>query len=73
MFPIELFPKLLRKFIIYSPIFVVNYGPAKLVVGFSFDLFKNVLLFQVVYIVIVSIIITLIYKRGGKKLSVNGG
>ncbi len=73
MFPIELFPKLLRKFIIYSPIFVVNYGPAKLVVNFSFDLFKNVLLFQVVYIVIVSIIITLIYKRGGKKLSVNGG
>ena len=73
LFPIEFFPKVIRPLLTYSPIFAVSYGPAKLFVDFSFDGALKILLFQFIYIIISYIICLLIYKRGVKKINVNGG
>lgn len=73
LFPVELFPKLLQPIIKCTPIFVINYGPAKLFVDFSFSMFKNVLVAQILYIVIVILMATFIYRKGVKKLNANGG
>ncbi len=72
-FPIEMFPLLIQKIITYSPIFVTIYGPVKLLISFDISLFKNVLLFQIIYLILLIIIIKIMYKKGAKKLNVNGG
>lgn len=72
-FPIEMFPKIVGNIIKYTPIYSVSYGPAKLLLSFSPAFFINVLLNQIITIIIVSIIIAIVYKKGVKKLNVNGG
>ena len=72
-FPIEMFPKILQPIIKATPVFVILYGPAKLILSFSYDLFFKVIIAQIMYIIIVSLITMIIYKRGVKKLNVNGG
>lgn len=73
IFPIEFFPKSIQPIINYSPIYALSYGPAKLFVDFSFNTFLSVLLSQIIYIIIGSLLCNLIYKKGVKKLNVNGG
>ena len=72
-FPIEYFPKFLQTIITYSPVYVVSYGPAKLFVDFSWDKFFHIIIADIIYIVISYILCTLIYRKGVKKLNVNGG
>ena len=73
LFPIEFFPKVMQPFIKFSPIYVVSYGPAKLFVNFTTNEFIEIITSQIVYIVISFTIVHLIYKKGVKKLNVNGG
>ena len=73
MFPIEIFPLFLQPILKLSPIYVVTYGPAKLVVDFSYNSFFNILIAQIVYLIISTILLTIIYRKGVKKLNVNGG
>jgi ABC-2 type transport system permease protein len=73
LFPVELFPIWLRPFIMFSPIFVVTYGPAKLVIEFSGHMYLRVITAQVIYITILSLILGILFKKGVKKLNVNGG
>ena len=73
VFPIEFFPKGIQPIIKMSPIYVVSYGPAKLFVNFEFNHFITIILVQIIYIVIAFIICHFIYKKGVKKLNVNGG
>ena len=72
-FPIEYFPKFIRGILSYSPIYVVSYGPAKLFVNFSWDSFIHIIIADIIYFFISYILCTLIYKKGVKKLNVNGG
>lgn len=72
-FPIEYFPKLLQTIIKYSPIYVVTYGPAKLFVDFSWNSFIHIITTDIIYIIVSYILCTLVYKKGVKKLNVNGG
>lgn len=72
-FPLEMFPSIVGKIVKYSPIYGVSYGPAKLVLSFSNELFKSILLSQLITILIVMLIIYIVYKKGVKKLNVNGG
>ena len=72
-FPMEMFPKIVRTIVRYSPIYGVSYGPAKLVISPSIALFKEVLISQIIIIVIISILMSIVYKKGVKKLNVNGG
>ena len=73
IFPIEYFPNIIQKILNFSPVYVVSYGPAKLFVDFSWDKAISIVLAQIVYIIIVYSICYLIYKRGVKKINVNGG
>lgn len=73
VFPIEYFPNFFQGFLKLSPIYVVCYGPAKLFTHFTTSNMINVLLAQIVYIVISYLICSLVYKKGVKKLNVNGG
>lgn len=73
IFPIEFFPEILQPIIKYSPIYVVSYGPAKLFVDYSIESFLGIMLAQIIYVVIGFTICHLIYKKGVRKLNVNGG
>lgn len=73
IFPIEYFPKIVHPILKFSPVFAVNYGPAKLFVDFSFNNFIMVIIAQTIYIIIAYAICVLIYKKGVKRLNVNGG
>ena len=72
-FPLEMFPKIIGNIIKYTPIYSISYGPAKLILSFSKTTFQNILTSQIITIIIVLILITIIYKKGVKKLNVNGG
>jgi ABC-2 type transport system permease protein len=73
IFPIEFFPEILKPFIKFSPIYAVSYGPAKLFVDFNMTDFISIMISQISYLVISFIICHLIYKKGVRKLNVNGG
>jgi len=73
LFPIELFPVWLHPVIRCLPIFVVNYGPAKLMVDFSWETAIKVLLVQIIYFSISLLLLLMLYRKGVKKLNVNGG
>lgn len=73
LLPIEMFPVFLRPIIKCLPTYVVVYGPAKLIVDFSLNSFKTIIIAQIIYLIIVSLIIAIMYSKGVKKLNVNGG
>ena len=73
IFPIEVFPKALQPILKFTPIYVVTYGPAKLVIDFSINSFITILLVQMIYLIVTIILLALIYRKGVRKLNVNGG
>lgn len=73
LFPIEYFPLFAQKILVYTPVYVVNYGPAKLFVDFSIDKGVLILFAQIVYVFIAYSICSLIYRKGVKNINVNGG
>ena len=73
LFPIEFFPKIIQPIIKFSPIYAVNYGPAKLFVEFDLKMFLSVLIIQIVYVILIIILCNLVYRKGVKNLNVNGG
>ena len=73
LLPIEMFPIYLRPIIKCLPTYVVMYGPAKLIVDFSFMSFKTIIIAQIIYLFVVSVIVAIMYNKGVKKLNVNGG
>lgn len=73
LFPIEVFPEVIRPIIKCTPIFVVTYGPAKLIIDFSIEKFIQILIGQILYLSIAVFIIGITYSKGVKKLNVNGG
>lgn len=73
IFPIEYFPTTIQPILSYSPIYVVSYGPAKLFADFSWHNFSSIIIAQIIYVIIGYILCSLLYKKGVKKLNVNGG
>lgn len=73
LFPIEMFPKSLQSIIKFTPIYVVTYGPAKLIIDFSMSNFIQIILAQIIYLVITMSLVVILYEKGVKKLNVNGG
>jgi ABC-2 type transport system permease protein len=73
LFPMELFPSWLQPVIKVSPIYVINYGPAKLMVDFSYAAAGKVILMQLVYMAGTAILLSIIFQKGVRKLNVNGG
>ena len=73
LFPIEYFPKVVQPILNFTPVYVVSYGPAKLFVDFSLEKFISILIAQIIYILIAYFLCLLIYRKGVKRLNVNGG
>lgn len=73
MFPVEMFPAWAQPLIKLTPIFVVTYGPAKLIIDFNTEMVQKVLLAQTLYFMASLSILLLLYQKGVKKLNVNGG
>lgn len=73
LFPIEIFPSYIQPFIKFSPIFSTIYAPSKMVVDFTIESFLEIFLFQVIYLFVFIILCKIVYKKGEKRLSVNGG
>ena len=73
IFPIEFFPVFWQKILVYTPIYVTAYGPAKLFVDFSMENYVSIISAQIVYIFISYAICSLVYESGAKRLNVNGG
>jgi ABC-2 type transport system permease protein len=73
LFPIEMFPIWLQPAIRFSPIYVVTYGPAKLIIDFNQAVFIRVVMVQLIYFTVTLLILLGLFQRGVKKLNVNGG
>lgn len=73
LFPVEVFPLWAQPIIKCTPIFVVSYGPAKLVVDYSTGMVGRVLFAQAIYFTVSLVILLLLYRKGVKRLNVNGG
>ena len=73
LFPIEMFPEILRPIIKCTPIFVVTYGPARLIINFTFNQFFKIIMAQILYLVISITLLIILYEKGVKKVNVNGG
>ena len=73
IFPIEVFPLFLQPILKFTPIYVVTYGPAKLVIDFEFSSFITIIFIQIIYLIVTILLLTLIYRKGVRKLNVNGG
>ncbi len=68
-----MFPEFIRPAIKCTPIFVVTYGPAKLLIDFSMQNFIKIFIAQITYLVVSFLIVIFLYEKGVKKLNVNGG
>lgn len=73
LFPVEVFPMVFQSIIKLSPIFVITYGPAKLIIDFSQEMFYQVLVVQLSYLVVSVLLLSMLYQKGVKKVNVNGG
>ena len=73
LFPVEIFPAWVQPIIKYTPIYVVTYGPAKLVIDFDTSMLLQILLVQGIYLVVTFLLLMGLYRRGVKKINVNGG
>ena len=73
MFPIEYFPKIVQSVLNYSPVYVTTYGPAKLFVDFDWMTFILIIGAQLIYLLFASLLANLIYRKGVRRLNVNGG
>ena len=73
IFPVEMFPKVIQPIIKCSPIYVVNYGPTKVIIDFSMGMFFNVLAAQLIYLGFTVLLLSFFFGKGVKRLNVNGG
>jgi ABC-2 type transport system permease protein len=73
IFPVEVFPLWAQPIIRCTPIFVVSYGPAKLIVDYDATTAVQVLLAQLLYLLASLALLLFLYQKGVKKLNVNGG
>lgn len=72
-FPPEFFPTWLQSIITYSPIYATMSGPSKLLANFSWELFAQVAVTQIIYIVLFFVLGLITFKSGTRKVSNNGG
>jgi len=71
--PLEIFPNWLSQISTVLPFSYIAYAPAKLFVKFELTQFFNVLIIQIAYITIFGCLTWMIYRRGTRRLNINGG
>lgn len=73
LLPIDMFPGMVKDIARWLPFSYVTYAPAKLAVDFSVGNFLSVFAIQIVYLLIAIGVALLVFKKGMKGVSVNGG
>lgn len=73
LIPLELFPDALQRICRWLPFQTVLYMPAKTAVAFDAGALPGMLALQALWIVVLGVLATLIYRKGVTKLHVNGG
>ena len=73
LFPIEFLPKVIQPIILYSPLYSVFNGPARLFGAFSWGNFGVLIATQVFWILVLYVIGQLVYSRAKRRVNANGG
>ena len=73
IFPIEFFPEVMQRILVFTPLYVTAYGPAKFFVDFSYDNFFVIILAQIAYVFISYAMCMVVFTSSVKRLNVNGG
>ncbi|SDE29343.1 ABC-2 type transport system permease protein [Paenibacillus sp. UNCCL117] len=73
LMPLEMFPELLQKICVWLPFQAVLYFPAKAAVQYESSSVPQMLAIQMLWLVVLGLAAVLVYRRGVKKLHVNGG
>lgn len=73
LIPIDVFPLRIFNIIKYLPFAFITYAPAKLFLNFSNDFFYETLFFQIIYFAFALIISILLFKKGVRRVSIQGG
>lgn len=73
VFPLELFSDNIQNILKYTPIYVISYGPARIFVKYNNGDFFKILFSQIIYMGIGYLCILIVYKKGKRRLNVNGG
>ena len=73
LIPVEMFPGIMKKIVSFLPTYPIMYGPAKNIVDFSLNTFGKIIIVQIIYLLCLITIMSILYKKGVKKLNVNGG
>ncbi len=73
LIPLDFYPAWLKTIAKVLPFSSVTYGPARLFVTPTTELFLSVMTLQIAWILILGFLLTFAYRRGVAYLSVNGG
>jgi ABC-2 type transport system permease protein len=73
MIPIDIFPAWIFNIIKYLPFAFITYAPAKLFLNFSYDFYINTLFFQLIYLAAGVMASILLFRKGVKHVSIQGG
>jgi ABC-2 type transport system permease protein len=73
LIPLDFYPGWLQVIARALPFSSTTYGPARLFVTPSVELFINVMLLQILWITVLALVLSLAYRRGVAHLTVNGG
>ncbi|MDF2726357.1 MAG: transporter permease [Paenibacillus sp.] len=73
LMPLELFPDALQAVARWLPLQAVLYIPAKTAVAFDASKLAGMLAVQVLWIAVIGLAVAWMYRRGVRKLNVNGG
>jgi ABC-2 type transport system permease protein len=73
MIPIDFYPAWLQTIARATPFAYVMYGPARLFVDPSLERFVTLLIGQLIWIFCLGLIVALTYRRGLRRLAINGG
>ncbi len=71
--PVDFLPEGIQTVVRLLPFNLVLYGPAKLFVDWDTDLFFQIVGLQFVWIAILSSLLTIFYRYGARRVSINGG
>ncbi len=73
LIPLDYYPQWLQVIAKSLPFSSAIYGPARLFVTPSLGLFIDVMSLQAAWIIVLSLLLSIIYRRGLRQLTVNGG
>lgn len=73
LIPLDFYPHWLQSIAKALPFAYMIYGPSKLFVSPSVELFVNIVSLQLVWIAVLGLVLVLSYRRGVAYLTVNGG